>query len=140
MILGWAIVFVFNAAIIVYGFFLARKTESSNDWFLAGRSLPWWGLGLSMFATSLDNGDVISLSGKVYNNGIHIITVFTLATVVGACLCASVRHTGRRCTGDVAHVGGYDRRTLRVHGNSSGVADGCQERRLQAAAEPCHVV
>jgi SSS family solute:Na+ symporter len=90
--LGWAIVFVLNGAIIVYGFFLARKTESSNDWFLAGRSLPWWGLGLSMFATSLDNGDVISLSGKVYNNGIHIITVFTLATVVGACLCASVRH------------------------------------------------
>lgn len=29
--LGWAIVFVLNGAIIVYGFLLARKTESSND-------------------------------------------------------------------------------------------------------------
>ncbi len=84
--LDWAIVFILNGAVIAYGFYLAQKTESSNDWFLAGRSLPWWGLGLSIFATSLDNADVISLPGHVYNNGMHIITIFTLATVIGACL------------------------------------------------------
>lgn len=84
--LDWAIVLILNGAVILYGFYLSTKTESSNEWFLGGRSLPWWGLGLSIFATSLDNADVISLTGKVYNNGIHIITVFTLASVLGACL------------------------------------------------------
>ena len=50
--LDWFIVFLLNGAVIAFGFYLARSTKSSSDWFLGGRSLPWWGLGLSIFATS----------------------------------------------------------------------------------------
>ncbi|MEZ6047237.1 MAG: hypothetical protein R3C11_16975 [Planctomycetaceae bacterium] len=67
---------------------LSRKTTSSSEWFLGGRSLPWWGLGLSILATAVDNADLVSVTGLVYNNGIHILTVFTLATVLGCCLSA----------------------------------------------------
>ena len=86
--LDWAIVLVLNGAIIAYGFRFARRTASSSDWFLGGRKLPWWGLGLSMFATSVDNADFVSLTGHVYNNGVHILTVFSLAAVLGACFAA----------------------------------------------------
>ncbi|MCA9040013.1 MAG: sodium/solute symporter [Planctomycetaceae bacterium] len=86
----WLIVFVLNGAIIGYGFYLSRKTISSSEWFLGGRSLPWWGLGLSILATAVDNADLVSVTGLVYNNGIHILTVFTLATVLGCCLSAFI--------------------------------------------------
>ncbi|WP_299468444.1 sodium/solute symporter [uncultured Gimesia sp.] len=86
--LDWLIVFVLNGSVIAYGFYLARSTKSSSDWFLGGRSLPWWGLGLSIFATSVDNADAVSLTGYAYNHGMHIITAFTLASVCGAILAA----------------------------------------------------
>jgi len=86
--LDWMIVLVLNGSVIGYGFYLARNTKTSSDWFLGGRSLPWWGLGLSIFATSVDNADAVSLTGYAFNNGMHIITVFTLASVVGAVLAS----------------------------------------------------
>ncbi len=88
--LDWLIVLVLNGSVIGYGFYLARNTKTSSDWFLGGRTLPWWVLGLSIFATSVDNADAVSLVGYAYNNGMHIITVFTLAGVVGALLASFV--------------------------------------------------
>ena len=87
-LLDWFIVFILNGSIIAFGFYLARNTKSSSDWFLGGRSLPWWGLGLSIFATSVDNADAISLTGYAYNHGMHIITVYTIASVFGAIVAA----------------------------------------------------
>jgi len=43
-----------NGSIIAYGFYLARGSQSSADWFLGGRSLPWWIVGISMYATASD--------------------------------------------------------------------------------------
>jgi len=87
-LLDWSIVLLLNGAVIAYGFYLSRGTSSSSEWFLGGRALPWWGLGLSMFATGVDNADLVSITGHVYNNGMHIITVFTLAAALGCCLAA----------------------------------------------------
>jgi len=84
----WVIVLSLNGAIIAYGFYISRGTSSSSEWFLGGRSLPWWALGLSMFATSVDNADLVSITGHVYNNGMSVLTVFTLAAVLGSCLAA----------------------------------------------------
>lgn len=86
--IDWSIVFALNGAVIAYGFYLSRGTTTSSEWFLGGRALPWWGLGLSMFATSVDNADLVSITGHVYNNGVHILTVFTLATALGCSLAA----------------------------------------------------
>lgn len=86
--LDWSIVLCLNGAVIAFGFYRARGTESSSEWFLGNRALPWWGLGLSMFATSVDNADVVSLSGHSYNHGMHIVAVYTIATVLGATVSA----------------------------------------------------
>ncbi|MCA9224471.1 MAG: hypothetical protein KDA47_02630, partial [Planctomycetales bacterium] len=67
----WMIVLLLNGAIIGYGFYLARGTSSSSDWFLGRRALPWWAIGLSMFATNVDNADLVSVTGKTYTEGLH---------------------------------------------------------------------
>ena len=54
--IDWAIVVGLNS--LVFGFAALRslKTKSDVDWFLGGRSLPFWLVGMSMFATSVDGG------------------------------------------------------------------------------------
>ena len=68
--LDWILVVLLNGAIIIYGLFLGRGTKSSSDWFLAGRRLPWWIVGLSLYATAIDSSDLVADSGGTYSLGI----------------------------------------------------------------------
>ncbi|MDC0273298.1 MAG: sodium/solute symporter [Planctomycetaceae bacterium] len=86
--LDWLLVLLINGSIILYGFYLARGTHSSSEWFLAARSLPWWAVGLSMFATNVDNADLVGVTGMTFNEGIHVISVYALGSAMGGILAA----------------------------------------------------
>jgi SSS family solute:Na+ symporter len=86
--LDYLIVLVLNGGVIVYGLVMARGTVTGNEWFLGSRALPWWAIGLSMFATNVDSADLIAVSGNAYQEGIHLITVYTLGTVIGIIVAA----------------------------------------------------
>ena len=86
--IDWLIVFVLNGAVIAYGIYLARGTETSSEWFLGGRALPWWAVGLSMFATNVDNADIVGVTGSTFKEGLHIISVYAVGSVAGAILAA----------------------------------------------------
>ncbi len=87
-LIDWLIVFVLNGGVMAYGFYVARGAKTSQDWFLGNRSLAWWAVGLSMFATNVDNADLVSLTGTTYNEGLHIIMVHTLGSLLGASFAA----------------------------------------------------
>jgi SSS family solute:Na+ symporter len=87
-VLDWLIVLILNGSIIAYGLYLAWGTQTSSDWFLASRTLPWWAVGLSMFATNVDNADLVAVTGMTYNQGIHVITVYALGSALGGILAA----------------------------------------------------
>src|SRR6056297_4300477 len=86
--LDWLIFISLNGGVMALGFWLARGTKTSADWFLGKRSLPWWAIGLSMFATNVDNADLVSLTGQTYRDGMHIIMVHTLGGLLGATFAA----------------------------------------------------
>ncbi|HAY82419.1 MAG TPA: hypothetical protein DCY79_21640, partial [Planctomycetaceae bacterium] len=86
--LDWVIVLALNGAVIAYGMFLARGTRTSSDWFLGGRALPWWAIGMSMFATNVDSADIVAVTGSTYNEGLHIVTVYAIGSAVGGVLAA----------------------------------------------------
>ena len=86
--LDWMIVLLVNGSIIGYGLYLARGTHSSSEWFLANRSLPWWAVGLSMFATNVDNADLVGVTGMTFQEGIHVITVYAIGSAVGGILAS----------------------------------------------------
>ena len=44
---------VYLIGIVGIGFWVSRKTESEEDYFLAGRSLTWPLIGLSLFASNV---------------------------------------------------------------------------------------
>lgn len=87
-VFDWSIVIVLNGAIIVYGLFRARETKSSTDWFLAGRSLPWWVIGFSLYATAIDSSDLVADSGGTYSLGLSYFVTNWFGTVVGWMLAA----------------------------------------------------
>ena len=46
--IDWIIVLALNGPVILYALLKSGGTRDSKDWFLAGRTLPWWIVGLSL--------------------------------------------------------------------------------------------
>lgn len=88
--IDWTIVIVLNVTVFAVGFALARGTHSSSEWFLGRRMLPWWVIGMSMFATNVDSADLVGVTGTTYKQGVHLITVFALGSTLGGILAAFV--------------------------------------------------
>jgi len=51
--LDWTIIILYAGGLIVLGWWLGRKQKSSEDYYLAGRKLPWLPIGFSTMATQL---------------------------------------------------------------------------------------
>ena len=89
-LIDWLIVILLNGSIIVYGIWLSRGVQSSADWFLAGRTLPWWLVGVSMYATAIDASDLIADSGGTYTLGLSYFVTNWVGIVGGWVLGAFV--------------------------------------------------
>ena len=86
--IDWLIVVVLNGAVIVYAMLKSRDTETSSDWFLAGRSLPWWVVGLSLYATCIDSTDLVVDAGAAYGFGMAHFVANWVGVVGGWLLLA----------------------------------------------------
>lgn len=69
-IIDWAVILLFLCIVLVIGFVAARKTKSKQDYFLAGRSMPWWLLGVSMVATTFSADTPNLVTGFVREGGV----------------------------------------------------------------------
>ena len=87
-LLDWALVFLLNGAIIAWGFYLARGPQTSYDWFLAARGLPWWVVGMSLFATAVDSGDYVAVVGGAYGFGLQNVAAWWIGMPLGWFLVA----------------------------------------------------
>ena len=65
------IVVCYMAAIVWWGLRNA-KSNDSQSYFLAGRSMPWWVVGLSLFAASISSTTLIGQSGDSYATGLAV--------------------------------------------------------------------
>ena len=51
--LDWTIILLFFHTFIIIGLFTSKKSgKNSKEYFLSGRNMPWWLLGISMVATT----------------------------------------------------------------------------------------
>ena len=48
------------------GIFFSRKGKGSEDYFMAGRKLPWWVVGGSVFSTNISASHLIGMLGIGY--------------------------------------------------------------------------
>lgn len=52
-LLNYIILIVYLVVLVGMGFYFSRREKSTDDFFLAGRRIPWWAAGLSIYATQL---------------------------------------------------------------------------------------
>lgn len=52
--------------LVMMGLYFARKGSGTEDFFLAGRRMPWWATGLSIFGTQLSSISFMAVPAKVY--------------------------------------------------------------------------
>lgn len=67
MQLTWldALVFVgFFALVVVSSIYRSRDEKTSADYFLAGRSLPWWMIGFSIVAANISTEQIVGMAGQ----------------------------------------------------------------------------
>lgn len=90
--IDWAVVVAYMAATMVLGVYLARRASGSLvDFFVGGRTLPWWLAGTSMAATTFSVDTPLYVAGVVGTRGIagnwewwsfavaHVILIYVFA-------------------------------------------------------------
>lgn len=69
--LDWLIIFLFFVISLGIGIYVSKASgRSANDFFLSGRSMPWWLLGLSMVATTFSTDTPNLVTDIVRTNGV----------------------------------------------------------------------
>ena len=67
--IDWTVVGLYFAAVLTLGFWAARRAgRSTSQFFLSGRSMPWWLLGVSMVATTFST-DTPNLVADITRTG-----------------------------------------------------------------------
>lgn len=77
-----AILVVYFLFVMGLGIYLGRKYQNSEDYFLAGRSMTWPFIGLSLFASNISSTTLIGLAGEAYGSGISVFNYEWMAAVV----------------------------------------------------------
>lgn len=90
--LDWFVVVLYMAIALAVGLGLSRRaTGSASDFFVSGRSLPWWLAGTSMAATTFSIDTPLYIAGVVATRGIagnwewwnfgiaHLIMIYVFA-------------------------------------------------------------
>jgi len=71
--LDYLVMAVYAAAVLGIGFWANRRQKNTEDYFLGGRQLPWWAVGISLVATSFSSASLIGGTGYGYAAGIDWI-------------------------------------------------------------------
>jgi len=57
---------------VALGLFIGRRVHTGSDFFLGGRRLPWWAIGMSLVATDIGGTDIIGVGGQAYTHGMAV--------------------------------------------------------------------
>ena len=87
--LDWTIVIVYLAYVIWHGLVLSRGANDTQGFFLAGRSLPWWAVGLSVMATQMSAITLIGTTGQAYEDGMRFIQFYFGLPLAMIILCVT---------------------------------------------------
>jgi len=68
-VLDYFVILLYLGGTMLIGYWVSKSIHSSSDFFLAGRSLPWWAVGFSLVATDIGGTDIVGLGGMAHAYG-----------------------------------------------------------------------
>ena len=66
------IIFLYLFGVMILGSYFSRYVKTSKDYFIAGKLLPWWAIGMSLVVSDIGALDFIAVSGQGYQYGIVV--------------------------------------------------------------------
>ena len=77
---------IYFIVLISIAFWVSRKPKdhrrSAEDYFLAGRSLPWWIIGASLIASNISTEQIIGMNGTAFESGIAVISYSLIGAAI----------------------------------------------------------
>jgi solute:Na+ symporter, SSS family len=83
--LDYSVVAIYAIGLIALATWISRQPSDherdANDYFLAGRALPWWAVGASLIAANISAEQIIGMSGSGYALGLAIASYEWMAAI-----------------------------------------------------------
>ncbi len=93
--IDWIVLFAWLVFIVSYGMWRGRGSGTSASFMLAGRTMPWYAMGLSIMATQAGAISFISTTGQAYADGMRFAQFYfglPVAMVLIAVTAAPIFH------------------------------------------------
>lgn len=68
----YLVILLYLIVTLAIGLYFGLRMKTGTDFFLAGRQLPWWAIGMSLVATDIGGTDIIGVGGSAYQHGIAV--------------------------------------------------------------------
>lgn len=108
--IDWVVIVVYGALAVSVGLYFARRAGSATgEFFLGGRSMPWWLLGTSMVATTFSTDTPNLVTDLVRTGGVSQNWVWWAFVITGMCTVFFYAKLWRR-SGVGTDIGFYELR------------------------------
>ncbi len=89
-LLDWAVVAAYVAWLVWDGVKRTKLESTTESYFLANRSMPWWAVGLSVMATQLSAITLVGTTGQGYNDGLRFVQFYYGLPIAMIILCVTL--------------------------------------------------
>lgn len=80
--IDWTVIVVYLLIVLIIGAAVTSKVTSGQELFLAGRSLGFVAVGLSLFASNISSTTIIGVAGAAYQSGISVAHYELMAALI----------------------------------------------------------
>ncbi|MBI1204125.1 MAG: sodium/solute symporter [Rhodopseudomonas sp.] len=80
--IDWTVIVVYLVVVLAIGAAVTAKVTSGQELFLAGRSLGFVAVGLSLFASNISSTTIIGVAGAAYKSGISVAHYELMAALI----------------------------------------------------------
>src|SRR5690242_19017861 len=87
--LDWIVLFTWLISLVSYGLYRGRGSNTVSKYLLAGKTMPWYAMGLSILATQASAITFISTTGQGYVDGMRFVQFYFGLPVAMVILCAT---------------------------------------------------
>jgi Na+/proline symporter len=88
--LDWIVLFATLISIVAYGLYRSRGSDTVDGFLLAGKTMPWYAMALSIMATQASAVTFISTTGQSYVDGMRFVQFYFGLPIAMVILCATV--------------------------------------------------
>jgi SSS family transporter len=88
--IDWIVLVASLVSIVSYGLYRSRGSNTVDRYLLAGKTMPWYAMALSIMATQASAITFISTTGQSYTDGMRFVQAYFGLPIAMVIVCATV--------------------------------------------------